>query len=173
MAKVALTKLGLKPNTETKSIDWNGQSVEVRQCLTAEEKLTLITRIINNSMDENPYYNSARVSIYTRIEMILAYTNINVTEKQREDVFKLYDLFSSELGNSIIANIPVEESNFINAAVKDVIEGIYKYKNSAMGIMEIFAKDYTELGLDIQDLQKQLGDNENMELLRNVLSKLG
>lgn len=173
MAKIALTKLGLKPNTGIKTIEWNGQNIEVKQYLPIEAKLDLISDIANKSLDENPYYNPARIKIFIRLEIILAYTNINTTDKQREDIFKLYDMFAGELGDKILEAIPVSEYNFIMSTTWNIIEGIYRYKNSAMGIMESIASDYSNLDFDATEIQKKIGDPNNMELLRQVLSKLG
>lgn len=173
MAKIALTKLGLKPNSEIKTIKWNGQNIEVKQYLPIEAKLDLISDIANKSLDDNPYYNPARIKIFIRLEIILAYTNINTTDKQREDIFKLYDMFAGELGDKIIEAIPVSEYNFIKSTTWDIIEGIYKYKNSAMGIMENITSDYSNLNFDATELQKKIGDPSNLELLRTILTKLG
>ena len=173
MAKIALTKLGLKPNTEIKTIEWNGQNIEIKQYLPIEAKLDLISDIANKSLDENPYYNPARIKIFIRLEIILAYANINTTDKQREDIFKLYDMFAGELGDKILESVPVEEYNFISQTTWQIIEGIYRYKNSAMGIMESIASDYSQLDFDATEIQKKIGDPNNMELLKQVLSKLG
>ena len=42
MAKLAFTKLGLKPNNEISIVEFNGQTIEVKQYLPVEEKLELI-----------------------------------------------------------------------------------------------------------------------------------
>lgn len=173
MAKIALTKLGLKPNTEIKTIEWNGQNIEIKQYLPIEAKLDLISDIANKSLDDNPYYNPARIKIFIRLEIILAYTNINTTDKQREDIFKLYDMFAGELGNKILEFVPVEEYNFISQTTWQIIEGIYRYRNSAMGIMENIVADYSNLDLDATNIQQKIGDPSNLELLKTVLSKLG
>ncbi len=173
MAKIALTKLGLKPSVNNKIIEWNEQRIEVKQYLPVEEKLDLISKIANESLDDNPYYNPARIKIFVKLEIILAYSNINTTEKQKEDVFKLYDMFAGDLGREILAAIPMDEYNFINSTVWEVIEGIYKYKNSAMGIMENLTTDYSALDLDATEIQKKIGDPANLELLRSILTKLG
>lgn len=173
MAKVALTKLGLKPNAEIKTIEWNGQNIEVKQYLPIIEKLELISNIANESLDDNPYYNPARIQVFIRLETILAYTNINITDKQREDVFKLYDMFAGELGDKILEIIPVTEQNFVKTTTWKIIDGVYKYKNSALGIMESITADYSNLDLDATEIQKKIGDPENLELLKSVLSKLG
>lgn len=173
MAKIALTKLGLKPNTEIKTIEWNGQNIEVKQYLPIEAKLNLISDIANKSLDDNPYYNPARIKIFIRLEIILAYANINTTDKQREDIFKLYDMFANEFGDKIIEAIPVSEYNFIKSTTWEIIEGIYKYKNSAMGIFENIADEYSELDFNATELQQKIGDPNNLELLKTVLTKLG
>lgn len=173
MAKIALTKLGLKPNTEIKTIDWNGQNIEVKQYLPIEAKLDLISKIVKESLDDNPYYNPARIQVFIKLEIILAFTNISTTEKQRDDVFKLIDLFGGELGNQILDAIAVEEYNFIKTSCYKIIEGIYKYKNSAIGILESMVADYSDLDLDANVIQQKIGDPNNMELLKTILTKLG
>ena len=79
----------------------------------------------------------------------------------------------NKIGDKIIEAIPDSEYNFIKSTAQDIIEGIYKYKNSAMGIMENIANDYSDLDFDATEIQKKIGDPNNMELLKAVLSKLG
>ncbi len=173
MAKVALNKLNLKPNIENKEILWNEQSIEIKQYLPIEDKLDLISTIINKSLDDNSYYNSARIEIFIKLETIMAYSNISFTEKQKENIFKLYDLFSGDLGDEIINTIPESERNFIISITYQIIEGIYKYKNSIMGIMDVLASDYSDLDFNATEIQKKIGDPQNLELLKSVLTKLG
>ena len=47
MAKVAFSKLGLKVNQDIKTIEFNGQNIEVKQYLPIQDKLRLISNIIN------------------------------------------------------------------------------------------------------------------------------
>jgi hypothetical protein len=102
------------------------------------------------------------------------YTNINFTEKQKEDPSKLYDmLISSGLVKEIVNAIPEEEYHEILCGVSDSIEAIYTYRNSAMGIMESITADYGELSFDVSEIQKKLADPTNMALLKDVLTKLG
>jgi hypothetical protein len=72
--------------------------------------LTLISKVINASVDENNFANPIKVDIYFTLELIDAYTNITFTEKQKEDPCKLYDLFaSSGLMEAITNAIPLME----------------------------------------------------------------
>lgn len=173
MAKVAFTKLGLTKNTDIVEVDWNGQKIEVKQYLPMNDKLELCSRIVNESADDLNFYNPGKVAVYQTIEVILAYTNISVTEKQREDVCKLYDLFSNGLLQEVFSHIPEVELGAITSIVEATLENIYKYKNSALGIMQAMSDDYGNLKFDAQTIQKMIGDGENVEFLKEVLTKLG
>ena len=175
MAKVSFTKLGLTKNSNVSIVEWNDQKIEVKDYLLMNEKLELVSTIINNSIDDNGYYNPMRVYIHTIIEVILAYTNISVTEKQKEDVVKLYDLFvSSGLSGKIIGEtINPYEYQQIQSWVHETINSIYNYKNSVMGILDTISADYSELNLDVEQVQEQLSNKENFALVRDILTKLG
>ena len=95
MAKVSLTKLGLKVNQEIKTIEFNEQTIEVKQYLPINDKLELISNVINSAHDENNFANPVKVSVFTTLEIMYAYTNINFTDKQKEDPTKLYDMLIS------------------------------------------------------------------------------
>lgn len=174
MAKISFTKLGITKNANVITIYHNEQPIEIKEYLPVEEKLNLVSDIINNSVDTNNFYNPARVHIYKIIGIIQAYTNINFTDKQKEDIYKLFDLLvGSGLAKKIILAIPDEEMNFIQEATEETIKSIYNYKNSALGIMETISQDYSNLNLDATEIQQKLADPTNMEFLKTVLTKMG
>ena len=174
MAKLAFTKLGLKINTDIETFEFNEQTIEVKQYLPVNDKLTLVSEVINNSADENNFANPVKVEVYTTVAIIEAYTNITFTDKQKEDITKLYDkLVSSELYQTILRLIPVEEINSLFDALRSSIDAIYNYRNSVMGILENISTDYSNLDLDASAIQAKLADPENMALLKNILTKLG
>lgn len=174
MAKVSFTKLGLKVNQEVATIELNEQVIEVKQYLPINDKLELISRVINLSHDENNFANPVKVSIFTTLEIIYAYTNINFTDKQKEDPAKLYDvLISSGFVSMVNKMIPETEKNDILEGVSKSIDAIYTYRNSVMGILDTVSTDYSNLNLEATDIQKKLSDPDNMTLLKDVLTKLG
>lgn len=173
MAKVTFTKLGLKRNDAIQEIDWNGQKIEIKQFLPTGKKLDLISRVINYSTDENAFYNPCKVEIFETIEIILTYTNITVTEKQSEDVLNLYDLFvSSGLKKIIYENIPEEERNYINVSVWATINEIYRYRDSAAGVIQAIVEDYKNTEIDANKLVEKLTDQENFQVVKDVVTKL-
>ncbi len=82
MAQITYTKLGLKPNFDGIAIIHCGnEQIEVKQFLSLEKKLEVLTNIINNSIDERGFYNTARIDFNIKMELLYAYTNIKFTEK--------------------------------------------------------------------------------------------
>lgn len=174
MAKPTFAKMALKINTETKTVKIGEQEIEVKQYLPINDKLILISNVLNNAADDNNFSNPIKLDVFTSLEIIFTYTNLSFTDKQKEDLVKLYDILeSNDIFNQIIAAIPTEEYNCIIDGVQKCSDAVYAYRNSVMGILEIVSQDYSNLDLDAQKIQKEIADPENMELLKNVLTKLG
>ena len=174
MAKLAFSKLGLKVNNEITNIHFNDQVIEVRQYISVNDKLKLISDVINKSVDEHSFCNPVKVKVYLALGILDYYTNINFTEKQKEDPVKLYDLFqSSNLLDQIFNAIPEEEFNDLTNGAWDSINAIYTYNNSVMGVMDNLGKDYSNLNFDASAIQDKLNNSENIEFLKEVMAKLG
>ena len=174
MAKVSFTKLGLKKNEEIGILHINEQDIEVKQYLPINEKLELISSVINSAADENNFSNPVKENVFLTLEILYHYTNINFTDKQREDPVKLYDLVvSSGLVNKVTDLIPEEELDEVINGVAQSVKAIYAYQNSIMGILDTISTDYSNLNLDASEIQKKLADPDNMALLKQVLTKLG
>lgn len=175
MAKVSFNKLGLKVNSQVETVDFNGETIEVKQYLPIQQKLKMIGDILNAAYEtENNYSNPVKVEVLTTLEIIFNYTNINFTEKQKEDSPKLYDLlYSSGLVNQITQKIPASEIAFVASGVKETSKAIYDYRHSLLGILDATREDYNNLNYDAAEIQKKLADPENMAFLKDVLTKLG
>lgn len=174
MAKVSFNKLGLTKNQDVEILKFNEMNIEVKQYLPINDKLKLIGDVINLSADENNFSNPVKIDMFTVIEIVEYYTNINFTEKQREDYAKLYDLiFGSGLWKQIESIIPESELTKVIDDVNRTVKCIYSYRNSVLGILDTISSDYTNLDLDASSIQQKLADPENMTLLKQVLDKLG
>ena len=175
MAKVAFTKLGLKRKDEVKTVNVNNNVIEVKQYLPINDKLALISRVINLSHDSsNNFANPVQVEVIGTIEIIAAYTNLSFTEKQKEDYAKLYDLLEENgITKDLISAIPEDEYAFLIDGINESIEAIYKYQNSVLGILDSVAQDYSNLEFDASKIQQELADPQNLELLKGIMSRLG
>lgn len=175
MAKVAFTKLGLKRKDEVKTVNINNNAIEVKQYLPINDKLALISRVINLSHDSsNNFANPVQVEVIGTIEIIMAYTNLSFTEKQKEDYAKLYDLLEENgITKDLISAIPEDEYAFLIDGINESIEAVYKYQNSVLGILDSVAQDYSNLEFDASKIQQELADPQNLELLKGIMSRLG
>lgn len=174
MAKIGFTKLSLKRKNEVKTITINNNQIEIKQYLPVNEKLDLIARVINGAHDQNNFPNPIKIEVIGTLEMIMAYTNISFTEKQKEDIPKLYDLLEENgVIKDIISQIPEDEYNFIIDGINKTVDAVYAYNNSILGILESVSQDYSNLDFDIEKIQQAISNPENLELLKDVLTKLG
>lgn len=174
MAKVSFTKLGLKVNQDIKTIEFNGQSIEVKQYLPVNEKLELITNVINLAADDNNFVNPVKIDVLTTLEIMYAYTNINFTDKQQENIAKLYDLvISSGLAKEVINAIPGNEYHEILSGVKTSVESIYEYRSSALGVLESISDEYKSTDFDVSQITEKLSNSEDIALLKEIINKLG
>ena len=174
MAKVSFTKLGLKKNTSVGSFDWNDQVIEVKAYLPIQEKLDLIATVLNNCQDENNFINEGKMSMFMDLEIVYRYTNINFTEKQKEDPAKLYDLLAGNgLLKDILTIIPSTEYQSIVIWLGKTANHIYDYRNSIYGILDALQMDYKGLDLDAETIKEKIADPEALGFLKDVLTKLG
>lgn len=175
MAKVSFKNLGLKVNQETKTIIFNGQDVEVKNYLPANDKLEFISRVVNAmANDDNNFNNPLKCHIYFVLEFLYAYTNINFTDKMKEDPAKLYDLvINSCLFTEVVASVPSNEYCLIQEMTNSTVEAYYKYRSSALGIMDSIGQDYNNLSLNAETLNSQFADPNTLGLVKDIITKLG
>ncbi len=179
MAKVPFSKLQASVNGSDCLLSYcnkAGEEIkyEVKRYLPLGEKMDLVSRIVNLSVDDNGFYNPMRVKLYMTLETVYAYTNLSFTDKMKEDPYKLYDiLVSTDIFTDVVNVIREKDWKEIQESVWSVIENIYKYRNSVLGILEAVRDDYSSVSFDAEALQNELSNPENVQLLRDVLNKLG
>ena len=174
MAKIGLTKLGLKTDTGVNIYKWGEENLEVKRYLPIQQKLELIGNVIEMAHDmESNYANPVKTKVLLDLEVMYNYTNINFTEKQKEDPAKLYDLLKSSGLLDQITNMLGDEYYNLLQDVQDSQKAIYDYRNSVLGILDIIRADYSNLNFDATEIQQKLADPENMTFLKDVLTKLG
>ena len=175
MAKVAFSKLDLKKNQEVVELQVDDDVVvEVKQYLPVNDKLELVSSIVNTAVENGNIVNYGQLDVLFAINIVKAYTNINFTEKQLEDVAKLYDLLVSSGFYETVKNIiPKSETEYIYNLIYKTASDIITYRNSAVGIMEALSQDYKNLEFDAEALQKKINDPESLSFLKEVLTKMG
>ena len=175
MAKIPFSKLNIKTaaivpiNAQFGEID-----IEVLPRLTTDDRVKFMEEIIANVQSENAFINEISLTVWFDLCVLFYYTNLTFTDKQKSDPGKLYDMcIASGLLSIVKSKIGPDELNFMHTLVNMHIEKIYNYRNSAYGILDAMKNDYDNLNLDATEIQKKLGDEKNLAVLKETLTKLG
>lgn len=174
MAKISFSKLGLKKLNNIKTVLINDQDIEVLQYLPTEQKLELITDVMNSCIDNNNFTNTVKFRMFMKLYIIKYYTNLTFTDKQWEDPFKLYDLIEENGIYTLLESIfNTEDVNCVWDDARTIMDGYYSYRNSIYGIMENLSLDTDHLAEQTKEIQQNLSDPENLKLVKDVLTKMG
>ena len=141
MAKVSYANMKLKMNESTKEVQLGEIKIEVKQYLPIEEKYSFLNIVLQNSL-ENDIYHPVKVDMYFHLYLVYLYTNINFTDKQKEDESKLFDvLLTNGVIGSVIANLPKDEYDVLVSLLNQMIEKNEKYKTTFAGVVGRFIND--------------------------------
>ena len=174
MAKVPFTKLSTIKSIPAKEINFNNQKIMVEQYLPLSQKLDLIQTVIELSGDgEEGFFNIVKLKTFYAIEMLKAYTNISLTEKQQEDPAKLYDaIVMNGIWEGVIESIPQEERDEVWNVILTLAREVTEYNHSALGILKtITSSDYENLNLEADSIREKIANPENLKLLKAILDK--
>lgn len=175
MAKASFAKLNLKTNTEVNTFVWGEQEIEVKKYLPIEDKIEIVTKVLQLAHDpQNNFANPMKIDVYLAISAIEKYTNLNITNKQKEEPQKLYDaLVSTGFYDAFIKSFDTSDFEELRFYLRDTVDAFYKYRTSALGIIDTISTDYSNLDLNATEIQKKIADPENMAFLKDVLTKMG
>lgn len=152
----------------------NNKTIMVRSYLPVNEKLDLISWVINQSADDLKFYNVGKIDIFLTLGIIKYYTDIQFSDENIQNATATYDLIiTNEVYENIKFIIPDTELDWIRTTLFETIDSIYKYQNSIMGILDTVTTDYQNLNFDVEQLQKNISNPDNLTLLKDVVTKLG
>lgn len=141
--KVSFTNLKLKVNTEVNTFQFgeNKTKIEVLKYLPIEDKNDLINIALQNA-EENGIYNDVLLEMYFNLYIMYFYTNINFTDKQKEDPAKLYDQMESNgLITQVIANMDKDEYANLLTYLETIRDETLTYKNTAGAVLQSVIQD--------------------------------
>lgn len=177
MANIAFESLGLKVNQDVKFLDFNEEKIEVVQYLPIQKKLELISEVLSNALSEDTegYYNPIKLEVFTAIAAIESYTNIEFSEKDKENIPHLYDLLKTSglLKLIITEGIGELEYDELFFEVEACMRAITTFNNSFYGIIKNIGANRDIVNFDIGELQKKLQDPESLALLKEIAPLLG
>ena len=145
----------------------------VKQYLPIQKKMEIIQDVVQAAFNNNPNYaNPGLLSVYFWIEVVQNYTDIEIPEGI--DYSDAYDaLRGSGLLAEIEAEIPSTEYLSLVKYLEDTISRFYQYNNSAAGIIANMTQNSEDLEAITETIKQNIGDEDNLGFLKDVLSKLG
>jgi len=165
MSKITYASLKLKQKEEIKTINIEGNSIEVKQYLPISDKIDLVDITLQKSKEDN-LYNPLKVNMYFHLNLIYLYTNITFTDKQREDEEKLYDVLDSNgIINEVVAAIPENEYTDLLNKTAEKIDNELKYNTTAAAIVSKFINDLPRNA----QAAAEIVDNFDKEKFQNVI----
>lgn len=163
---ISYANMKLKPVTTTHKFEWNGNEIEVLDYLPIEDKYDLIMITLQKSLEDG-YYNPIKIDEFFHLHLIYMYTNINFTEKQKEDEHKLYDsLKSNGLIDAFIEQMNEFDYSELFNMLDDTKRELTEYKHSVSGIIQNIITDLPKQAEAMQDII----DNFDKEKYQNVLN---
>ena len=162
---ISYANMKLKPVTTTHKFEWNGNEIEVLDYLPIEDKYDLIMITLQKSLEDG-YYNPIKIDEFFHLHLIYMYTNINFTEKQKEDEHKLYDsLKSNGLIDAFIEQMNEFDYSELFNMLDDTKRELTEYKRSVGGIIQNIITDLPKQAEAMQDII----NNFDKEKYQNVL----
>lgn len=163
--KVSFANLKLKVNTEVNEFDYLDNKFEVLKYLPISDKFDLVNIVLQNSKRKDGYYDPIQLEKYFNLYIVYMYSNINFTDKQKEDEDKLYDLLESNgIINEIISHM--EETEY-----EDLLEKLNETKESEMSYITTAAAMIRNIIADLPvqaDAAMKIVDNFDPEKFQAV-----
>ena len=151
MAKtVSFSKLKLEKNIAVNTITINEMEIEVKQYIPVALKSMFIESAVRGSLVQG-IVDEILMDAYLHVLIFENYTNITLTEKQKESLLDTFDLIQSNgILEQIIAAMPPDEYDYIfNSALK-LAKSVNEYNLSLAGLIE---KNLDKFNLD--NIQQQ------------------
>ena len=173
MAKVSLNKITPVKKIDNVTIVINEENIEVKQYLNGSELTGLINEVMNLTFDVDGFVSPLRFELYSKVFLIKYYTNINITDTMIDNIEKTYELLQiNNIFDSIFEAIPQEEMNKTKQLLLDTMKKIQEYNTSFVGWMRTAANDQAAAELNLENVMKEITNNENFNVVKEVVQNL-
>lgn len=166
MTKISYTNLKLKVDTAIQKFTFNNYDIEVLQYLPIEDKYDLLSIVAQEAYEEG-VYNPLKLDMLFHLYLVFLYSNISFTDKQKEDLPKLYNILkSNKIIDKVLEHIPEEEYNTLYQYLIEITKGKEKYARSFAGIANKVIHDLPTQAQAAKDII----DNFDPEKYQNVIN---
>ena len=151
----------------------DGKEVEVLQYLPIEDKIDLIQIALQKSK-ENGIYNELKLDMYFNLYIIYMYTNLEFTDEEKADEFKLYnELQSNDIIVRIIGAMDEDEYDNLVAYLNDMRKDYDVYNTSAAALLQTFIQDMPKNAAAAADIVDNFDENKYKRVVEFAKSANG
>ena len=163
---VSYANMKLKVDNSTTDLVINeNTTIKVFNYLPIAQKYDLIMISLQQS-EENGFYNPIKLDMYFHLNMIYMYTDINFTDKQREDEEKIYDnLKSNGILDKFLEIIPDNEYNDLYEWLITTQEALEQHNKSFVGFLQKFIGDMPKNAEAMKDIVNNFDKDKFQEVV--------
>lgn len=139
--------------------------IQVKEYLPVEDKIDLIQTALQKS-EEDGIYNEMKLDVFFSLNIVYLYTNIEFSQEDREDEFKLYDkLEHEEFFEKVISLMGQNEYSLLFDWLEQTKEQSLKYKNTAAAVLRTFVTDLPKNAAAAKEIIDQFDPNKYPEVI--------
>lgn len=148
-----------------KTITLNEKTIQVKSYLPISDKMDVVQITIQKA-DNGRYIDQLALDMFFELNLVYSYSNIEVTQEDRDDQFALYDRWTQDgTINTVISAIPDEEYNKLREAVDATIEDLMRYRGTAAAVVNSFIQDLPRNA----EIAKEIVDSFDPEKYKEVV----
>ena len=151
-------------------------TIGIKEYVPINTMLDAIESILSLSLNSDTgLYLPGHLEVYKTLYYFYLFTDLEFLEEEKDQPVELYNAlvcapFYKEVRQVISKNMCYD---IFNLVLEATIAKMEKYQTSAYGILDSMKKDYDNLNLDFDALQSKLKNKEGLDLVDEVVKKLG
>jgi hypothetical protein len=153
-------------------INFNGTEIAVKKKLDMNNIMLLSSYVLAEAEDPKiAYFHPIKFDVIFNNAIIEFYTDIEIPEDMT--IAAIYDLFDKSGLQKMIKSAIKDDLQYLYNIIEKTAKEIITYHNSAVGIMEKIADNYSNVVFDTEQIKENLDNPEALELLRNIMDRFG
>lgn len=154
----------------------NGDDITVFDRISSRDKIDIINLSVDAAKESEGIYNPCTLDVYFHTYLVLLYTDIKVTNEERNDILSLYDSFVEKgILDQVIDAIDDTEYNNLVDWTTEYVEDRIKKELSFAGIVDNFIQTMPEKAQEAANILEGVNPEsvENVTKLLTDMKELG
>ena len=165
MFKLKESNLKTKDEITTILFGDNNLEINVKKYLPIADKIDLVQIALQKS-EEDGIYNQIKLDMFFHLNIIYLYTDIEISQEEREDEYMLYDILeSNNIIDQVVAAIGSDYSELKDYLI-EMMSDTLNYKNTAAAVLTRIIQDLPKNAAAAKEIMDSF-DREKYENVRD------